>query len=99
MTVVLAVIHLLVIGWLPGAVLFRLACRDRDRRAALDAEERVFWSIILSTSISLAVVMLLAAAGRYSFTRLLIADVAIAAAVALFGRTRLGYGGTAKHPT
>jgi hypothetical protein len=99
MTGVLNVIQLLVIGWLPGAVLFRLPCCSRDRRAALDAEERIFWSVILSVSISLAVVMLLAAAGRYSFARLLVADIAIAAAAALFGRARLGYGGTAKRPT
>ncbi len=54
-------ISFLVIAWLPGAVIFRLPFADRDRRAALDAEERLFWSVVLSVAISLAIVLALAA--------------------------------------
>jgi hypothetical protein len=37
---------------------------ERDRRAALDAEERVFWTIVMSAATSLSVVVALAAAHR-----------------------------------
>lgn len=80
---------LLVVGWLPGAMLFRAPVLDRERRAALDAEERTFWAVVLSASLSLAIVLALASIGPYSFGRLLAADLAIAAAVAILWRGRL----------
>jgi hypothetical protein len=83
---------LLVVAWLPGAVLFRLPVADRDRRAALPAEERLFWQVLLSAAVSIAVVMALAAAHRYSFPRLLVADAGIAAALAGAARFRLRLG-------
>ena len=33
----------LLIAYLPGALIFRLPVAERSRRAALSAEERVFW--------------------------------------------------------
>ena len=57
----------------------------RERRAALDAAERLFWQVVISIALSLAVVLALAALGRYSFERLLIADVG--AAIAARGRS------------
>lgn len=89
----------LIVAWLPGAAIFRLPWWDRDRRAALDAEERLFWSVVLSLAISLSLVLLLAVAHRYSFKRLLIADVAITAAAALVARGRLRYGTAARRPS
>ena len=82
---------LLFIAWLPGAVLFRLPCLERDRRATLDPEERVFWTIVLSLTISLSLVLALAAAGRYSLFRVVIINaVLIVVAVAIWrGRLRL----------
>lgn len=80
---------LLVVGWLPGAMLFRAPLLDRHRRAQLDAEERAFWAIILSTVLSLAIVLTLAAAGQYSVGRLLVADAAVAVVIALIWRRRL----------
>ena len=50
-------IKLLIVCWLPGAVIFRLPIADRDRRAGLDAEERLFWAVILSAAVSLSVVL------------------------------------------
>lgn len=84
-------ILLLAVAWLPGAVIFRLPWLQRDRRATLDPAERVFWSVIVSLAASLAVVLVLAALGRYRFERLLIVNVALTiAAIAVFrGRLRL----------
>jgi hypothetical protein len=80
---------LLIIGWLPGAVIFRAPVLDRERRAGLDAGERAFWTVILSIAISLAAVLALAAIQRYSFQRLLIADILLAVAAAARWRGRL----------
>ena len=52
-----------VVAYLPGAALFRLPYWQRDKRAALDAEERVFWHVHLSLAWSLTVVLALAALG------------------------------------
>src|SRR4051812_16008250 len=70
----IAVLELLVVCWLPGAALLRAPVASTDRRAALPAEERAYWSVLLSLALSLALVLLLGAAHRYSFGRLLIAD-------------------------
>jgi hypothetical protein len=85
-------LELAIVAWMPGAVIFRLPWLDRDRRAALDAEERLFWAIALSIAVSLSIVITLAALHRYNFERLLIADAAVAAAAALFARGRLKLG-------
>jgi hypothetical protein len=77
---------LLVLCWLPGAMLFRAPLLDRQRRAALDADERVFWAVLLSLAVSLSITLALAAAGAYSFARLLVADVVLAAALAVYSR-------------
>jgi hypothetical protein len=86
------IIHLLIVAWLPGAVIFRLPFGGRDKRAALDAEERLFWAVIISLALSTSIVLALAAAERYTFERLLLADLGIAGGLALLGRFRLGLG-------
>lgn len=93
-----AILELLVIGWLPGALLFRAPFLQRDRRAALDAEERLYWAIVLSSVTSIAIVLALAALHRYSFKRLLIADVVVAAAAAGVSRLNLRFGGAVRRP-
>ena len=45
---VLTLLSAIVVGWLPGAVLFRLPIADRSRRAALPAEERATVGMILA---------------------------------------------------
>jgi hypothetical protein len=87
-----SVILLAIVGWLPGAVLFHVPWADRDRRAALASEERQFWAVVLSVAVSLTIVLTLAALHRYSFTRLLIADVVAAAALAAASRFDLWLG-------
>jgi hypothetical protein len=84
--------------WLPGAVLFRLPVAEREKRAALEADERLFWQVVLSIAVSMSVVIGLAAAHRYSFQRLVIADIAIAVLAAAGARFRLRLGPAATRP-
>jgi hypothetical protein len=92
MTTLLQLAQLALIGWLPGAAIFRLPWLDRDKRSALDAEERGFWAVILSVALSLAIVIGLAVFDRYSFRRLIVADLVVlgACAALAYGRLRLG---------
>ncbi|MEN3339573.1 MAG: hypothetical protein V7647_3249, partial [Acidobacteriota bacterium] len=85
------------VAWLPGAVIYRGEWLDRDRRGALDPEERLFWAIVLSLAISLSLVLALAALHRYSFERLLFADAGIAAAAAGVARGRLKFAPGTRH--
>jgi hypothetical protein len=82
-------LFLLVIGWLPGAVLFRLPLLDRERRVSLEAAERGFWAVVVSAMLSLGVVIALAWAGRYSFHLLVGIDLVVAIAIVLRWRGRL----------
>ncbi len=59
------------LGYLPGALIFRLPGRSRAYRAGLPADERLFWSVILSVVWSVSWVLVLALLGRYSLTRLI----------------------------
>ncbi len=93
------IVELAIVGWLPGAAIFRLPGLDRDRRAALSAEERAFWAIVLSIGVSLSIVLVLASVHRYSLTRLMIADAAIAAAASAAARGRMRLGGAAPRPS
>src|SRR6266849_1143255 len=90
---------LLLVAYLPGALIFRLPIARRDRRAALTAEERVFWHVMLSVAWSLVVVLLLAAFSEYRFNRLLITNGALCAFLALLTRGRLRYHGEAARPS
>jgi hypothetical protein len=80
-----------VIAYLPGAVAFRLPWFDRPRRAALAADERAFWTVILSIAWSLVVVLALAGVGRYTFGRLVGIDAGVSLVVVLGWRGRLHY--------
>src|SRR5262245_46903384 len=99
MTLLTQLAQVILIGWLPGAAIFRLPWLNRDRRAALDAEERVFWGVILSVAVSLSVVLGLAIFHRYSFQRLLLADVAVIILCAALARGRLRFGSAARRIT
>ena len=94
----LTLLPAIVIGWLPGAVVFRLPWYARDRRAALEAGERIFWQVVISIALSLAVVLALASLGRYTFERLLIVDLGAAIALASLARFRLRLGSAAARP-
>jgi hypothetical protein len=80
----------LLVGYVPGAVIFRWPGRTKARRAALPCDERLFWAVLLSAIWSLVVVLALAAAGRYTFGTLLAINGAIGL-VGLLAWPRLRY--------
>jgi hypothetical protein len=96
---VVTIAELIITCWLPGAAIYRMPWLDRDRRAGLAAEERVFWAVLISVAVSLSAALAMAAAGRYSIERLLIADVLVAAAAVALGRGRLRLGPAAPRVT
>src|SRR5688572_9257174 len=87
------------IAYLPGAALYRLPFWQRERRAGLDAEERVFWHVHLSIAWSLSAVLAFAAAGQYTFNVLLGVNAAVTLVMLLISGRRLNYGGAAKRPS
>ncbi len=89
----------LLVGYLPGALLFRLPFADRPRRAALPAEERAFWGVILSVILAAIATMTLAALEMYRFERLLWTSGGISALIVLAGRARLRFGRQAPLPS
>ena len=82
---------LLLVAYLPGAAAIRIPAGDRPRRERLDAEERVFWGVVISVAWSLVVAFTLAALHRYSLTRLLEVNGFIVLAVVAGWRDRLRY--------
>ena len=87
-----------VIAYLPGAVIFRAPIAERWRRAALTAEERTFWAVFISLSLSSTIALGLAAAEEYSFDRLLLANGALSLVVVLLARGRLRLEAEAPRP-
>jgi len=87
------------VGYLPGAVLYRLPVLQRARRAALPAEERVFWQVLISVAWSLLFVLATAAAGVYQYERLLAVNAAITIAIVAGFRARLRWHGSAAKVT
>jgi len=89
----------LLIGFLPGALVFRAPFGERRLRAALAVEERLFWSVLLSVTWSVGAAMALAAFGAYRFDTLLWINGGISAAMLLAWRTGLAYRGEAARLT
>lgn len=89
----------LLLGYLPGALLFRLPLWQRNTRAALDAEERVFWHVVISVSWSLTVVLTLAALDLYRFDRLISITAGAVFGLLVIGRGGLLYQATAPRVT
>ena len=83
----------LLVAYLPGAILFRLPY-GRELRERLTAEERVFWYIILSLAFTSCAGLALAAAGWYRFDRLLWISAAVVIVPALVFRSQLRLGPT-----
>lgn len=88
-------LELALVAWLPGALLFRLPCWHRERRAALAFDERLFWQVVLSLAWSLAVVLGLSALNAYRFDRLLLVNAAGSGLLLAAARGALRYQGTA----
>ena len=91
----LAAGFVLAAGVLPGALIFRLPLASRDTRAALPADERLFWYVLISLCWSVALTFALAAASAYTLPRLLVINLAISLAMVLVYRGRLAMRDTA----
>ena len=89
---------LIAIGFLPGAIIFRLPIADRAKRAALPAEERLFWAVIISVVLTTTVAFVLGAIGVYSLRAVVWSNVALAAVVALVSKGKLRLGAAATRP-
>lgn len=72
--------------------MFRWPSADRSARAALPAEERVFWAIILSLTMSCMLTLAFAVAGVYTFGRLVgtVLGLSLLLAASARGDLRLG---------
>jgi hypothetical protein len=90
--------ELLLIAFLPGALLYRVPSWDRDRRAGLSAEERGFWAVVVSTAWTSLVVLVLGALSRYTLPHLMLANALLCVIVLAAWRRRLLYVGTAPAP-
>jgi hypothetical protein len=93
-----AALSILLIAYIPGALTLRLPYGRRSLRAALPAEERLFWSITISVTLSSIVAFALAAGGAYRFDRLLWIEGGLTCAAALVGRRHLRWHGSAPSP-
>ncbi|HET9267896.1 MAG TPA: hypothetical protein VFO31_07015, partial [Vicinamibacterales bacterium] len=91
----LAAGFVLAAGVLPGAILFRLPLASRDTRAALPADERAFWYVLISICWSVALTLALAAASAYSLSRLILINLALMLGMIAVYRGRLALGSTA----
>ncbi len=92
------VLQAVAIGYLPGALLYRVPGRSQAFRAGLPAEERAFWAVILSATWSLMAAIALGFLGRYSLRHLLIVDVTLSLALLGIFRGRLRYATAARRP-
>ena len=79
------------LGYLPGALLYRLPFGNRPARAALGADERAFWAVVLSLAWSLAATLALASVDAYRFGTLLALNAAVCLLLAAIGHRRLKY--------
>ncbi len=93
-----AALSILLIAYVPGALTLRLPIGRRALRAALPAEERLFWSIVISVALSSIVALGLAAGGAYRFDRLLWIEGGLSLALALVGRRHLVWRAEAPRP-
>ena len=91
-------LSVLLVAYIPGALVFRLPIARREDRAGLAAEERLFWSIVISLALTSIVGLGLAAAGWYQFDRLLWIDGALSGTLAVVVRGRLRLPPTAPRP-
>jgi hypothetical protein len=94
----LTIALLLVVAYVPGALIFRLPIADRAKRAALPPEERLFWMVMLSVIVSTTIALLLAALSAYSLEWLVGFNVALTIVLGLAARGNLRLGSAARWP-
>jgi dolichyl-phosphate-mannose-protein mannosyltransferase len=88
----LTIASLILIAYLPGAIVFRFPVGNRAKRAALPADERMFWAVVISVVITTTTAFLLAAMSAYSLTIVVWCNAVLAGllAAASLGNLRLG---------
>jgi hypothetical protein len=96
--VVTIALIVLLLAWLPGALLYRLPYADRAQRAAVPAEERLFWAVLLSVTWSVGLALLLAAFGLYTLPRVLWTTGVFCVLLVVAARGRLRYAERAVRP-
>jgi hypothetical protein len=89
---------LVVLGYVPGAVLFRLPIADRATRASLTAEERAYWAVMISVMVSTTLALVLAWLGVYTVERLLVCNIALSALLAIASLGDLRFTSPAPRP-
>jgi hypothetical protein len=94
----LTIFSLLVVAYVPGAVIFRLPIADRPKRAALPPEERFFWAVMISIAVSTTTAFLLAALGVYSLALLVACNIMLAIGLVLGSAGNLMLGASAGKP-
>jgi hypothetical protein len=82
-------IQVLLVAWVPGALLLRLPGRTRAYRATIAADERLFWTVLLSVVWSTTLAVLLGSFDRYGFDRLVTINGTAAVVALLAGRQHL----------
>ncbi len=83
------ILTLLAILYLPGAIIFRLPVANRPKRAALPAEERVFWAVIISVIVTTTAAFALAALSAYTVGRVAAFNTVLAVFAGLAARGKL----------
>lgn len=99
MAIVWSLIGAALIGYVPGALVYRLPILDRPKRGALWAEERAFWHVLISIAWSLLFVLVTAAFGVYRYEWLLATNLVVSLAAVAATRGRLGWQGKATKVT
>jgi hypothetical protein len=95
----LAIVSLIAIAYLPGAAIFRIPAAGRPTRAALAADERAFWAVAISLTLTTLVALVLAALGAYTLRRVIGIDVGLAVLLVLAFRQRLRYSSAPAAPS
>ena len=91
-------LEFVLVAWLPGALLFRLPLLDPRGRAALPAEERALWAVVLSSGLSVMLTIALAVFGWYRFDRLLLIEGLLCVAILIACRGSLRWEPPAARP-
>ena len=89
----------LLIAYLPGALIFRIPVGRRWLRAALSAEERAFWGVAISLALSSVVALALALVDSFQLERLLLFNGGVSLTIGLFWRMKLRFGEEAPRTT
>ncbi len=87
------------VAYIPGALIYRLPIGARAARAALPAEERGFWAVILSVALSSMFALGMGALGTYSYRTLVGANALVSVGILVTCHRHLLWRGAAARVT